>query len=172
VWRVFSLSVTAHMWVLHRNSAIQTPLPPFIGAVLAVSSILKSVMSSAAEAEHGGLFYNCKDAAALHTTLADMGHPQPATPIQTDNACAACIVNGTVKQRRSKAMDMRFYWMRDRVSKGEFLVHWRRGSDNLADYFTKHHSPAHRCLMRSRSLLDLHRPLPAPSQLTVVARVY
>ena len=87
-----------------------------------------------------------------------MGHPQLTTPIQTDNACAAGIVNNTVKQRRSKAIDMHFYWIKDRASKGEFLIHWRRGADNLADYFTKHHSPAHHRLIRSRYLLELHRP--------------
>jgi hypothetical protein len=53
---------------------------------------------------------------------------------------------------------MRFYWIKDRVAQGHFVVHWRRGADNLADYFTKHHSPAHHRLMRSRYLLSLHRP--------------
>jgi hypothetical protein len=28
----------------------------------------------------------------------EMGNPQPANPIQTDNDCAACITNETVKQ--------------------------------------------------------------------------
>jgi hypothetical protein len=45
-------------------------------------------------------------------------------------------------------MDMRFYWIQDRVSQGKFTVHWQKGSDNLADYFTKHHPPAHHILMR------------------------
>jgi hypothetical protein len=31
-------------------------------------------------------------------------------------------------------------------------------NDNLADYFTKHHSPSHHRLMRSRYLVNLHRP--------------
>jgi hypothetical protein len=34
-------------------------------------------------------------------------------------------------------------------------------SENLAEYFTKHHSPAHHKLMRSRYLLELHKPVPA-----------
>jgi hypothetical protein len=87
-----------------------------------------------------------------------MGHPQAATPIQTDNACAAGIANETVKQRRSKAIDMRFYWIRDRIKQGQFIIHWRAGKDNLAYYFTKHHSPAHHKLIRSRYLLELHKP--------------
>ena len=130
--------------------------PPPNGALHVHSSVMSSVLSSATEAELGALFLNGKEAAMLRTTLTDMGHPQPATPIQTDNACAAGICNDTVKQRRSKAMDMRFYWVRDRVQQGHFLVHWRKGADNLADYFTKHHSPSHHRLMRSRYLLDLH----------------
>ena len=41
-----------------------------------------------------------------------MGYPQTATPIQTNNACAAGIANDTIRQRRSKAVDMPFYWIR------------------------------------------------------------
>jgi hypothetical protein len=133
---------------------INSPPPPFNGPILVNSSILKSVLASAAEAELGALFYNGKDGAALRTTLTEMGHPQTATPIQTDNACAAGIANDTVKQRRSKAIDMRFYWIKDRVANGEFIVHWRRGLDNDADYFTKHHAPSHHRCMRSRYLHD------------------
>jgi hypothetical protein len=130
--------------------------PPNNGAIHVHSSIMSSVLSSATEAEIGALFFNGKEAAMLRNTLRDMGHPQTATPIQTDNACAAGIANDTVKQRRSKAMDMRFYWIRDRVRQGHFLIHWRKGTDNLADYFTKHHSPSHHRLMRQRYLLELH----------------
>jgi hypothetical protein len=132
--------------------------PPNNGAIHTISSIMKAVLASATEAELGAAFYNGKEAAALRNTLQDMGHPQGATPMQVDNACAVGITNDTVKQRRSKAIDMRFYWLRDRVRQGHFIVHWRKGTDNLADYFTKHHSPAHHQLMRSRYLLSLHRP--------------
>jgi hypothetical protein len=131
-----------------------SPPPPLNGPILVNCTIMKNVLASAAEAELGALFHNGKDGALLRTTLEDMGHPQTATPIQTDNACASGIANNTVKQRRSKAIDMRFYRIRDRVENGDFLVHWRRGVDNDADYFTKHHSPAHHRLLRSRYLHD------------------
>jgi hypothetical protein len=122
------------------------------GPILVNSSIIKSVVSSAAEAELAALFYNAKDGCSLRTTLADMGHPQPPTLIQADNACAVGIANDTVKQKRSKAIDMRYYWVRDRVRQGQFIIYWQRGSDNLADYFTKHHPPSHHRRMRSRYL--------------------
>jgi hypothetical protein len=85
-------------------------------------------------------------------TLEEMGHQQPATPIQADNACAVGLANDTVKQKRSKAIDMRFYWVRDRVKQGQFVIYWKKGGDNDADYFTKHHPPAHHRRMRSKFL--------------------
>jgi hypothetical protein len=45
-------------------------------------------MSSAAEAEIGSVFLNAKEATLLRTTLEEMGHPQPPTPLQSDNNTA------------------------------------------------------------------------------------
>jgi hypothetical protein len=43
---------------------------------------------------------------------------------------------------------MRFYWVKDSVKQGQFHVYWGPGYQHLADYFTKHHSPAHHKRMR------------------------
>jgi hypothetical protein len=45
-------------------------------------------------------------------------------------------------------MDMHFYRIKDRVKQGQFNVYWGLGYQNLADYFTKHHSLAHHKKMR------------------------
>eukprot|EP00957_Ditylum_brightwellii_P003199 243834-Ditylum_brightwellii.AAC.1 len=50
--------------------------------VLVLSQILHNVMASAAEAKLGALFENAKEVVALHTTLQELGHQQPVTPIQ------------------------------------------------------------------------------------------
>jgi hypothetical protein len=50
--------------------------------------------------------------------------------------------NSTFQQCQSKAIGMQFYWVKDHVLKGEFLLYWAHGKENLADYFTKHHSLA------------------------------
>jgi hypothetical protein len=73
------------------------PIPLFNGAIHVPSTILYVVVVSAAEVELGALFNNAKDAAWLRATLTSIGHPQPTTPLQTDNACAAGICNDTVK---------------------------------------------------------------------------
>ena len=118
------------------------------GPLLSTTAIMKVVVSSAAEAEIGALFDNCKKATILRTTLSEMGWPQPATPMQTDNSTASGIANSTIKQQRSRAIDMRFYWVRDRVQQGQFDIFWAPGSTNLADYFTKHHPAKHHQIMR------------------------
>jgi hypothetical protein len=131
------------------------PEPPSNGAIHVPCHIMREVLSSAAEAELGALFHNGKEACPLRACLIELGHPQPPTPIQTDNSTAAGIANDSVKQKRSKAMDMRFYWIRDRVRQGQFLVYWRKGSSNRADYFTKHHPASHHKAIRSSYL---HEP--------------
>jgi hypothetical protein len=40
-------------------------------------------------------------------------------------------MNKTVKQKQSKSMDMRFYWLQDRVKQGQFRVFWAPGKINL-----------------------------------------
>jgi hypothetical protein len=124
------------------------PSPPFNGPVNIFCQVLKEVVSSAAEAELAGLFHNGKEACPLRIALEEMGYPQPPTPIVTDNSTASGIANDTVKQKRSKAIDMRFYWIRDRVRQKQFIVYWRKGSRNRGDYFTKHHPTSHHVDMR------------------------
>jgi len=119
------------------------------------STIFKEVVSSAAEAELAALFYNGKEACPIRIALTEMKHPQPATIIITDNSTASGIANETMKQKRSKAVDMRFYWIRDRVRQGQFQIYWQKGETNKADYFTKHHSQQHHQDMRS---LYFHKP--------------
>jgi hypothetical protein len=142
------------------SNLINNPPPPYNGPIHTISAIMANVMASATEAEFSALFRNARDAVPLRIDLIEMGHPQPATPIKTDNACAADISKETVKQRRCKAIEMRFYWIHDRIKQGQLIVYWAPGTDNLADYFTKYHSPAHHKLMRSRYLLELHKPVP------------
>jgi hypothetical protein len=112
------------------------------GAIDIISCIIPAVVAAASEAEYAALFLNGQTGVGLRSTLADLGYPQSATPIIADNTTACGIANRTSKIRKSKAIDMRFHWIRDRVAQGQFVVTWQPGGSNLADYFTKTH-PAH-----------------------------
>jgi hypothetical protein len=87
-----------------------------------------------------------------------MGHPQPATPIITSNSTASGIANGMVKQKESKAINMHFYWIRDRVRQNQFQFRWVKGERNLADYYSKHHLPSHHRNIPSAYHPDLNHP--------------
>jgi hypothetical protein len=129
------------------------------GAILIVSTVLKHVMSPSAEAEIGAVFINAKEAAVLRTTLRELGHPHPPTPLETENTTATGYINGTIKQKRTKAIDMRFYWIKDRVKQGQFNVYWGPGYQHLADYSTTHHSPAHHKSMREIYIHASEQPI-------------
>ena len=113
------------------------------GEILNTSSILKVVVSSATEAEYEALFSNAKEMVCLRTTLMEMGHDQPPTIIITDNATAKGIACQELKQKHSKAMDMRFHWIQDRAQQQQLDIQWEPGILNQADYFTKHHPVQH-----------------------------
>jgi hypothetical protein len=49
-------------------------------------------------------------------------------------------------------MDMRLHWLKDRETQGQFKIHCRPGKTNLADYWTKHHAPAHHVNVRAKFL--------------------
>ena len=101
---------------------------------------------------------NAKLAVPMRATLEEMGHPQPPTPIKTDNTTANGIINGSLKQQRSKAIDMRFYWLRDRVQQGQFKIYWAPGEENWGDYYTKHHPPIHHIKIRPCILNEPNSP--------------
>jgi hypothetical protein len=44
---------------------------------------------------------------------------------------------------------MRFYWIHNRVQQKQFNIYWAPGKQNLADYYTKHHSATHHQQIRS-----------------------
>ena len=55
--------------------------------------------------------------------LAEMGRPQPPTPVATDNTAANRIVNGTSK-KKSIAIDIRFYWVHHIIQQNNFHIFW------------------------------------------------
>jgi hypothetical protein len=146
----------------------------FNGSILNAASAIKYVVASAVESEVGACFKNAQSGAPLRATLTEFGHIQPPTPLCTDNSTSFGILNETIKQKRSKAMDMRYHWLTDAFRQKQFDVNWSPGSENLGDYHTKHHSAQHHKDMRG---LILHQanslqvlrgfvkllPLPQPS---------
>ena len=89
------------------------------------------MVESAAESEVGGLLNNGQTEVPLKIIPHELGFTQPPTPIKTDNSADEGTVTTTVRQKSSKAMDMQFYWMKDRVKQKDFFVYWTPGSQNM-----------------------------------------
>ncbi|KAK1740972.1 hypothetical protein QTG54_008224 [Skeletonema marinoi] len=152
--------------------------PPNNGAILNIAHIIKNVMSSATEAELAALYITAREAVYIRIILDELGHKQPPTPLQTDNATAEGVVNNKIQPKRTKAMDMRFHWLRDRQCQEQFRIYWKPGKLNYADYWTKHHAAKHHADIRSefitpQKVLDTfkHSNIEGAMLVTALARV-
>ena len=69
--------------------------------------------------------------------LVELGYPQQPTTISVDNTVALGLAADTINAKRSKSMDVRFFWLRDRVRQLQFSMQHLRGRWNISDFFTK-----------------------------------
>jgi hypothetical protein len=92
------------------------------GTFFTLCAILWFVVASAAEAELGALFLNCKQVTIFQLTIEEMGHPQPPTPVNCNNFTTVGIANNTVKHQCSRSMETRFFWVADAVKAGKFGI--------------------------------------------------
>ena len=100
-------------------------LPTTNGILLGVCKSMRNIMASEAEAEYGTIFVNTQTEVPIRTTLSEMGWKQGPTAIQVDNSTAVGIGTKEFLQKKSKAMDMSFYWINNRIKQCQFRVFWR-----------------------------------------------
>ena len=101
-----------------------------------------------AEAELGALFMNTMEVKMLRLTIEELGHPQSPTPIHVDNTTAVGIMNSTIKRQRSRAMNMRHFWLLCQEAQRILNVKYHPGAENFSNYQTKLHNGAHHERMR------------------------
>ena len=103
-----------------------TPKPPLNGGIGIGANLLKEITSSAEDTEIAGTYHMGQRVVPLRHTLMELGHTQPpsGTPMKTDNSVAKGFANGTIRQRKTKAMDMRYYWVQDRTRHKQFHIYF------------------------------------------------
>jgi hypothetical protein len=119
------------------------------GAIDAFSSVIGVVVMSAYEAEVAALYMTMQRCEWLRQVFSAFGFKQGPTPGVTDNEVAISFAMNTCTLSKSKSIDIRFHWIRDRISQGHFTLSHVPGIDNIADFFTK-----------ALSIDDHHRWLP------------
>ena len=77
--------------------------------------------------------------------LKALGHTQQPTSIKTDNKNASNFINKTLKIRRSKSWNVRYFWLLDRyfwlldrIIQQQFYAYWDKCTNDHGDYYTKH----------------------------------
>jgi hypothetical protein len=106
-------------------------------------AIVPTICQAVNETEYATAYMNAQKGTAIRITAAAFGHPQQPTAIIYDNELSGGMANNTCKLRRSKAVSMRYHWLRDRVKAGDFKMIWRAGAHNLADFLSKAHPVRH-----------------------------
>ena len=92
--------IAGHYYLSNDATYTKTITPN--GPILTECCSLKHVVASAAEAETSALFHNAQNAIPLQHLLTAMGHPQPPTPIKTDNQVANAFVHTKACNLRSR----------------------------------------------------------------------
>ena len=105
-------STAAGFYWLKNNTDTDTRMK-VNGAIHVLSKIIQLVCSSSAEADLAALFLNAKEEIRIRQTLIDLDHPQPPADIVTDNTTAAGIMKETIKQNKSRTMNMNYFWTID-----------------------------------------------------------
>jgi hypothetical protein len=91
-----------------------------------------------AEAGYAAAFGDGQVLSELSVTLANLGHLQLSLPpLFIDNECAIGLATSTVRQKKSKSIDMRLDWLMDRVTQKLFHLCFIPGVINPSDFFTK-----------------------------------
>ena len=93
-----------------------------IGSIIYLS-VIKNVMASEAESEIAAIFLNACLAILLRIVLIEMRHPQPQTKMKIDNNTASGFANNTIKQNKTKCIEMRFDWLHCRAAQLQFDIY-------------------------------------------------
>jgi hypothetical protein len=96
------------------------------------------VATSTCEAEYVAMANATKEALWLRQVLAEIGFTQPkASLIAADNQGAIVLSEDQANHQRSKHIDVRYHFIRERTENGEVIFKYVKSCDNIADIFTK-----------------------------------
>ena len=114
------------------------------------SQTQRCVALSTAESELEALTTTVKEAAWLSRLSKCLGFNQAPLTIHEDNQAAIVLVKDHKFSERTKHMDVRYFYVREKISDGTIIVNYVPTKDQLADIFTKPLSKVMFCELRKR----------------------
>ena len=109
-----------------------------VGVVSAKSVTSKTVLVSSCESKLAAMFYGTSEIIWFRQLLADFGYAQTeATEIASDNQGAIKWSTTPEKNGRMKHMNLKFFFVREKVQANAVKPRYIPGTDNPADLLTK-----------------------------------
>ena len=126
----------------------------FLGPISWSSKKQATTALSSMEAEYMALTHATREAIWLRSSLTELHFPPTsATPIYVDNQAAISFANNQDFHMRTKHIDIRHHFCREKIASGEITINYIHTSDNLADLFTKAlPTPRHQDLVKRLAL--------------------
>ena len=85
------------------------------------------VATSPAETEYIGLAHCARETLFLRQLLKELGYQQPGpTVIREDNQTCIAIAENPAQHARTKRIDVRYHFVRDRIERQELLLEFGR----------------------------------------------
>jgi len=110
----------------------------FNGPVSWNSKKQPTVALSSMEAEYIAISHATREAVWLRHALSTLGFPQTSpSELNADNQAALSFSNDEDSHRRTKHIDIRHHFVREKVTAGEITTNYVPSKDNCADLLTK-----------------------------------
>lgn len=109
----------------------------FSGAIVWASKQQQSVALSITEAEYIGASEATKDAVWLSRLFSEISPMKTVLLLLVDNASAIKLVKNPTFHKRSKHIDVRAHFVRERVQNGELKIEHIPSEEQVADILTK-----------------------------------
>lgn len=115
------------------------------------SKLQPTVALSSAEAEYMAVCAAVQEAIHLRQLLKDLGFKQDqATVIFEDNQGCIALSENPVFHKRTKHIDIKYHFVRERVASGEIELRYVATEHQLADLLTKGLAGPRTVMLRSR----------------------
>lgn len=108
------------------------------GPIFAKSTKQKLVSRSSTEAEQIALSDGAGLAIWINKLLQDQGYRMPAAIVYQDNKSTIHLANnGRSTSEKTRHIDVRYFWIKDRIDKGEVRIEYLPTAEMTADVLTK-----------------------------------
>ena len=96
-----------------------------------------TVALSSCEAEYMSMTYAMQEGLFIRQLLHDLNYPDLKISLLVDNKGAIELGRNPVHHKRSKHIDIRFHFLRQKVQDGILVLNHVASNENYADLFTK-----------------------------------